>query len=460
MIRSNQKLFNFMNILSDGVLIFISFLIAYLVRFYYLEVDDSPISFYYYVATACSTVPIHLTLYMILGLYKSQRKVPFYKVLWNLTQANVFSCIFLLMGLYLLKIVHVSRLTILLFLAFEILILGLKRFLLLKILYHYRKQGYNQKHILLVGSGILAHKYLHEIHTSPELGYDVIGYVGEKSEDMPIYHLGEFDHLIKILEGLVPDEVVVAMSAEEYVQTEKIIHACEKTGTKMSMIPFYTQYFPSNPQVDFLNHMPMLQLRPIPLENFGCALLKRMVDVVGSLLLILLTAPLMGFVAIGVKCTTKGSVIFKQIRIGKDKQKFLMYKFRSMSENTAEDSTWTTANDPRKTKFGSFIRKFSLDELPQLFNVLRGEMSLIGPRPEIPFYVEKFKEEIPHYMVKHQVRPGMTGWAQVSGFRGDTSIPSRIIHDIYYIEHWTLFFDLKILWLTLWLGFMNEEKLA
>lgn len=165
--------------------------------------------------------------------------------------------------------------------------------------------------------------------------------------------------------------------------------------------------------------------------------------------------------AIGVKLTSPGPVIFKQRRIGRDKKTFSMYKFRSMRVNGGEDTVWSTNHDGRKTKFGAFMRKCSLDELPQFFNVLKGDMSLVGPRPEIPYYVERFKEDVPLYMVKHQVRPGITGWAQVNGLRGDTSIKARIEHDVYYIEHWSLMFDIEILLTTVFCGkFVNSEMLT
>jgi lipopolysaccharide/colanic/teichoic acid biosynthesis glycosyltransferase len=164
--------------------------------------------------------------------------------------------------------------------------------------------------------------------------------------------------------------------------------------------------------------------------------------------------------AIGVRLSSPGPVIFRQERVGRDKKPFHMYKFRSMRVNAKQDTCWSTDHDDRKTQFGSFLRKCSLDEFPQFFNVFKGDMSLVGPRPEVPFYVDRFKEEVPRYMVKHQVRPGITGWAQVHGFRGDTSIKGRIEHDIYYIEHWSILLDIKILLMTVFGGkFLNEEKL-
>ena len=161
---------------------------------------------------------------------------------------------------------------------------------------------------------------------------------------------------------------------------------------------------------------------------------------------------------VGIKLTSRGTVIFRQQRVGRNKKLFWMYKFRSMYENQTEKISWTSLHDPRRTGFGRFLRKFSIDELPQLFNVLKGEMSLIGPRPEIPYYVEKFAQNIPLYMVKHQIRPGMTGWAQINGYRGDTSIDKRIEHDIWYIENWSLSLDLRILVRTIFGGWINSEK--
>ena len=208
-----------------------------------------------------------------------------------------------------------------------------------------------------------------------------------------------------------------------------------------------------------MNGLPVINIRNVPLSNWINKAIKRACDIIGSLLCIIIFAIPMIITAIIIKSTSKGPLIFKQTRIGLHNREFKMYKFRSMEVQPPdkEKNAWTTMNDPRVTPIGKFIRKTSIDELPQLFNVLKGDMSLVGPRPERPFFVEKFKEEIPRYMVKHQVRPGMTGWAQVSGYRGDTSIIKRIEHDLFYIENWTLGFDIKILFLTIFKGFINKN---
>ncbi len=305
----------------------------------------------------------------------------------------------------------------------------------------------------------MAVRYTQVVHRQKEYGYLIDGYLAEHDSIPGLTYLGSVKALSKVLERRHPDEVVVALPAEEFRFTRGVIEACEKDGIKLSVIPFYAEYIPSNPQFDNIEGIPLMNIRHIPLDNWVNAAAKRMLDILGSLALIICTSPIMLIAAIGVRLSSPGPVIFKQERVGRNKKPFMMYKFRSMRVNASQDTGWSRNSDPRKTKFGAILRKFSIDELPQFFNVLKGDMSLVGPRPEVPHYVQQFKEEIPLYMVKHQVRPGITGWAQVNGLRGDTSIEERIRYDIYYIENWNFFFDLKILFLTLFKGVVNQEKL-
>ena len=226
----------------------------------------------------------------------------------------------------------------------------------------------------------------------------------------------------------------------------------------MSLIPFYSEYIPSHPEINAMGRSRLIDLRATPLDNIGWAMCKRTMDIIGSLVLIVCTSPIMLITAIGVRFSSPGPVLFRQERIGRDREPFQMLKFRSMRVTSTETTGWSTNNDPRKTRFGSFIRKYSVDELPQFFNVLRGQMSLVGPRPEVPFHVRHFKEEIPLYLVRQQVRPGITGWAQVHGLRGDTSIEERVKYDIWYIENWSLWLDIHILWKTVFGGMVNQEN--
>ena len=234
-----------------------------------------------------------------------------------------------------------------------------------------------------------------------------------------------------------------------------------KEGTHVSLIPIYNDYIPPHPEIDSFGRTRLINLRATPMDAFLGSFVKRFGDILLSFIMLVLLSPLMIVAAIGVKLSSPGPVFFRQQRVGKDKKVFSMLKFRSMRLNEEENTAWSKNIDPRKTKFGSFIRKYSIDELPQLFNVLNGDMSLVGPRPEIPFYVRQFKETVPLYLVRQQVRPGMTGWAQVHGLRGDTSIEERVKYDIWYIENWRLLLDVRILFMTIFRGaFKNDEKLA
>ena len=239
-----------------------------------------------------------------------------------------------------------------------------------------------------------------------------------------------------------------------------MISDCEKNGVRYSVIPFYNDVLSANPQIDVIGRSKLMRLRTNAQDNVGLAFVKRLFDILASGLGMIVLSPLLLVLAIGVKLSSPGPILFRQERVGYNRRSFMMLKFRSMRVNAEENTAWTKDSDPRKTKFGSFIRKFSLDELPQLWNVFVGDMSLVGPRPELPYFVEQFRETIPLYMVKHQVRPGITGWAQVNGYRGDTSIEKRIEYDIWYIDNWSPLLDLKILFMTAFGGMMNTEKLA
>ena len=235
--------------------------------------------------------------------------------------------------------------------------------------------------------------------------------------------------------------------------------ACEKSGVHTKFIPDYNNIIPTKPYTEDLMGLPVIHIRYVPLTDSFNAALKRVIDLFGAVVALILFSPIMLLTAIAIRLTSPGPIIFSQERIGRHNKPFKMYKFRSMELQPPEEEKkeWTVQSDPRITGVGRLIRRMSIDELPQLINVLRGDMSLVGPRPERPFFVEQFKEEIPRYMVKHQVRPGMTGWAQINGYRGDTSIRKRIEHDLYYIENWTVGFDFKILFLTFFKGFINRN---
>lgn len=460
MIKENQKTLNYINIILDAIILFISMPISFWTRFHLFDNGVVTVPLESYIKLVLLLIPVHLAILATMGLYESLRNKRLHWELWRLLLACILDFILIQTALFLYKEVHFSRGTLILFFVVSFLVSSIKRIVLRYTLRYYRSKGYNLKHVVLVGDSEMALQYVEKITSKKDFGYTIDGYVADKPFIANILYYGKIENLSRIVSRNHTDEVVAALSPEQILYTKDIINICEKEGVKLSLIPFYAEYMPSNPEFDNIDGIPLMNIRHIPLDNWLNAVLKRLVDIIGSLILIIVTSPVMLFAVIGVKLSSPGPIIFAQERVGLNKKKFKMYKFRSMRVNDAQTTGWSTNKDPRKTKFGAFIRKCSIDELPQFFNVLKGDMSLVGPRPELPHFVDKFKEEIPLYMVKHQVRPGITGWAQVNGFRGDTSIEGRIKCDIYYIENWNFFFDIKILLMTAFGGMFNKEKLS
>jgi Undecaprenyl-phosphate glucose phosphotransferase len=422
-----------------------------------------PIEIYAQWSLIYGSIAVFLSYFV--NFYTPKRKKRFSYELFTIIQVYTISLLILLSFLFIFKELDVSRSYLLLFLVNNILVISFYRYVLKNTLKSLREKGFNKQFVLILGAGTLGKRFYKKLQAHPELGYEAIGFLDDhltEHEDQernmkPI--LGQVDELQEILEKLLIDEVIIALPLTAHSKYGKIISICEKAGVKTLIIPDYYDYLPSKPYFDNFAGMPLINVRDIPLDEFRNRFLKRAFDIIFSLLAILITLPLLIVISIGIKATSPGPIIFKQERVGLNRRNFMMYKFRSMRVQTEADSDtkWTVENDPRKTKFGSFLRKTSLDELPQFFNVLFGHMSVVGPRPERPYFVEQFKEEIPKYMVKHHIRPGITGWAQASGLRGDTSIEERIQHDIFYIENWTFIFDIKIIIKTIVNGFVNKN---
>lgn len=457
MIKENQKLFNRLNIITDAAAAFLAITAAFLLVFSLLDFDRNyPLSDYFKLLLIF--VPLQLVTYGCMGLYDSFRSKRFSTELGRLTAAFVLDGLALTALLYVARIINFSRWALAIFLLLDFLLVTVKRYILRKTLRKFRESGYNRKYVLIVGSGQAAQDYLSTIRRERWLGLECAGFVA--GSQLPHAKcMGGYDSLLSVLEERSYDEVVCALDADESELLGNVVEACELTGTKISVIPSIYRYMSASPAIDMVGDIPLMNIRRIPLDNVGNAALKRTVDIVGSLMLLVLTSPLMLISMAVIKLTMGGNVIFRQKRVGLNKKVFTMYKLKSMRDSRESDTAWSTDSDPRRTRFGAFIRKFSIDELPQLVNVLKGEMSLVGPRPEIPFYVSDFKDKIPMYMIKHQVKPGMTGLAQINGYRGDTSIEKRIQYDVQYIENWTFFLDISILLRTALSGFMNKEKL-
>lgn len=333
-----------------------------------------------------------------------------------------------------------------------------KKITMMTVLHGLRSNQKNIKYILVMtDSQEMVDGYLEEIHRNPQYGYSVIGYIGNLNV-VGLPHLGTTADLDHVLKEFRPDEVVMAFDTVRKKVISKYISICDDNCIKVLFVPSVCGYFKAQRQISQVGNLPLIDIRSNPLDNLSNQMMKRAMDVVLSLILIILTSPLMLITAIGVKLSSPGPILFKQRRVGKDNREFTIYKFRSMKVNPEQQTGWSNENDDRKTRFGTFIRKFALDELPQFYNVLIGDMSLVGPRPEVPFYVEKFRKEIPLYMLKHTLRPGITGLAQIKGLRGDTSIQARIEEDINYIENWSFWGDIRILLLTPFHAINRHEK--
>lgn len=466
MIKENQKRLNRLHVLLDALVIFISYLIAYLIMYYN---DDAilALSAQVYFSALIIIIPLFLILYEFFELYTPKRISGRRSEIANISRANTIGVLIVTLALYLggknMNMHHFSRRLVIIFYILTNVLMVFERGFIRSFLMSIRTKGYNQKHVLLIGYSRAAEGYIDRVKQNPEWGYNIRGILDDHKERGYCYNgvkvIGTISNLHMILEMNVLDEIAITLSIKEYEHLEAIVNDCEKSGVHTKFIPDYNNFIPTIPYIEDLQGLPVINIRHVPLTELHNAYIKRIVDIFGALFGIIVFSPVMIVTAILVKLTDGGPIIYAQERVGLHNKPFKMYKFRSMAvqKPSEEKSKWTTPNDPRVTAVGRFIRKTSIDEMPQFFNVLSGNMSLVGPRPERPFYVEKFREEIPHYMIKHQVRPGLTGWAQVNGFRGDTSIQKRIDHDLYYIENWTLGFDFKIMFLTIFKGFINKN---
>ena len=470
MIKDNQKRLNRMHVLLDILVTVVAYALAWFIVISgkVLPLDEGVLKPQVYFMALIFIVPIYLILYASFHLYVPKRIQGRRSELANICKANVIGLMlftFVLFGLrrFVSHLSYFSTKMILAFFAANIILLEAERISIRIFLRSLRTNGYNQKHVLLIGYSRAAEGFIDRVSVNPEWGYHVQGILDDHRPAGFAYKkvqvLGPTNHLEDFLASNTLDEIAITLSIKEYSNLEQIVAACEKSGVHTKFIPDYNNIIPTIPYMEDLQGLPVSHIRHVPLTGVFNATMKRIVDLAGALFGLIVFSPLMLVTALLIKITSPGPVLFSQERIGLHNRPFKMYKFRSMEvqDPGRERSQWTTPHDPRVTPVGRFIRKTSIDEMPQFFNVLIGDMSLVGPRPERPLFVEKFKEEIPRYMIKHQVRPGLTGWAQVNGYRGDTSIRKRIEYDLFYIENWSLALDIKILFMTIFKGFVNKN---
>ncbi|MDX1614406.1 MAG: undecaprenyl-phosphate glucose phosphotransferase [Candidatus Promineifilaceae bacterium] len=323
-----------------------------------------------------------------------------------------------------------------------------------------RDRGVGKDRLLVVGTGEVARMILQRIQWSPQLGYELVGVVnGDRGQprllDVPI--LGEPEELPELIEQYDVDEVIIAMPEQGHREVVRVISYCERGRVSIKVFPDFFQFIASEAGIDDLGGLPLLAVRDYAMRGY-MLFFKRLTDIVGAAVGLIVFSPLMMLTALAIKLESPGPVFFIQERMGLDGKPFLMIKFRSMRQDAEKGGPgWTTDDDPRRTGLGRLLRKIDIDELPQFINVLLGEMSLVGPRPEQPYYVNLFRESVPRYMERHREKAGMTGWAQVNGLRGDTSIVERTKYDIWYTENWSILLDIKILVRTAWQVFTGRS---
>lgn len=451
MIKEHQKSFMLISFILDIIVVVFALILAYYIRFkttLFGPIGSTLPDYMYIIFTIGLVIPTYVITYYIFGMYNYYRSKDNIPEFSTIIKANIISFLFMVTVLFIIHQPNFSRKMLIVLLILNIIFTILEKMLLHYFLRRIRLKEKNLKHILVIGNDELAFRYAEIISKNKHMGYKINGFIGTSKQlgnfKMNIPFIGTFANIDNIIKKNSFDTVIIAINLKFYEHLTELVNICEENGIKAEIIPDYYRYIPARASVDMIDDLPIINIRYVPLDNPINKFLKRIFDITISIFIILITSPLLIIVAIIIKVTSPGSVIFKQTRIGFNGEKFIMYKFRSMINVNNEEIRWTTRDDNRKTKFGSFIRKTSIDELPQFFNVIKGDMSIIGPRPERPYFVNEFRKSIPKYMVKHQVKPGITGLAQIRGCRGDTSIEKRIEYDIYYVENWNFTLDFII----------------
>jgi Undecaprenyl-phosphate glucose phosphotransferase len=453
-----------MQVLRDAVVVAFTFVVAYYVRFSFPTVFP-----FFTVSPRQEAIWVGLMLMVVwpaigwmAGLYVSRRSRSVAAEFFDVSKASFIAFLVLVTLAYFTRDERFSRGILVMWAVFSIVMVGTARVASRVLLRAIRSQGYNLRHVVIVGTGDLARRVAGLIRQQGSLGMRAVGVVAPNNEraktkiaNLPL--LGKVSDLHQILEQHSVDQVIVALPIEKLGALKEIMNMLSREPVDVRVIPDFYQYMTLCGSVEELGGLPIINLQATPLIGWNL-IAKRTFDVLVSSLLLAAAAPLFALMAAIIKRASPGPVFYRQERVGMDGRHFKMVKLRTMRVDAeALGAQMTTPDDPRRTPLGSFMRRSSIDELPQLWNVLMGDMSLVGPRPERPCFIETFKRDIPRYALRHKIKAGMTGWAQVHGMRGNTSIAKRIELDLYYIENWSLLLDVKILARTLFGGFLSPN---
>ncbi|MFS4461096.1 undecaprenyl-phosphate glucose phosphotransferase [Bdellovibrio sp. HCB2-146] len=458
MLKQNERSFSYIQKLVDFTVATLSWYGLYVIRFELLPNGQKGLELAFLKA-GCVVGLLTIYFFARAGLYRSYRMSSRYEELAKVFRANTLASVTLVVLIYFLADGRMSRSVVLGYYLFSTMIFLFSKVAVRSFLRLMRSRGRNLRHIVVVGSGLAIERYVTKITQFRESGIHIMCWVDSSglAEKFGIREIG-IEEISATLEAQ-PDSIVIGYQGVDAVKVDQVLNKIYNNVVPIVILPDLS-YFRVACSFDYLAGVPAFVMNQ---PNFSSVdiISKRVFDIVATGIGLILISPVLLFLAAGVRLSSPGPIFFGQERIGLDGRRFKMWKFRSMKVggHVAESGVpgWTVKDDPRKTKFGSFIRATSLDELPQLWNVFVGDMSLVGPRPEQPYYVEKFRNEIPAYMLRHKMKAGITGWAQVNGWRGDTSLHKRIECDLYYIRHWSLWFDIKILFLTFWKGFINKN---
>ncbi len=462
MLKAHSRLFEHLTLVGDLTLIAATWLLAYYLRFYL-----GPVPVYRgippltpYLVLLIPILVVWAIAFRAFGLYRPRRLGSRLEEVRDVTKASTVGVLVLVTLTFFARSYDFSRVVIAYFWVISVAAVSGYRALFREALRIARRRGHNLRYALLVGGGELARTVVARLRERPDVGIQILGLVGDDKDraDLGVRRLGGYGDLRATLDQESVDHVILALPHEDYARVGMILEEIGDEPVTIHFVPDLLRFTSLRGGVEEFEGLPFIHLRESPLHGWNLVL-KRGFDLVLGSLALLLAAPLMLLIALAIKLASRGPVLYRQERMGLDGQRFWMLKFRTM-EVDAEAETgpvWAAPGDPRRTRLGKILRSWSLDELPQLFNVFKGEMSLVGPRPERPVFVEQFRRQIPRYMLRHKVKSGITGWAQVNGWRGSTSLEKRIEYDLYYIERWSLAFDLRILWLTLRDGLWNQH---
>lgn len=465
MLKQRSQLFEFLFMAADLLVVSVAWIAAYWLRFEFelLPADKGVPLFKNYYSMLFVIWLIWAFIFKRFGLYRPMRGAKPRKEIWLLLNANALALVVFIALTFLIreKSVPFSRLVFILFGVLVTLGTILQRSFLRYMLREVRRRGYNLRYLLIVGASQLAGDIASRIRKRRELGIEVVGCLSKDGSEVRgprgIPVVGKYDDLEKCLKKMEVDQLVVALPIEDSHCLPQVLSSIGDSLVDVRVIPDLQGFSTLGNSIEDFEGLPVISLRTSPLEGVN-RISKRALDIVVATLALMVLAPLMIVISIIIKLSSRGPLLYSQERVSLDGSPFKIYKFRTMTADAESSGPgWTTPKDSRVTGIGKILRALSLDELPQLFNVLKGDMSIVGPRPERPVFIEEFRKRIPHYMLRHKVPAGMTGWAQVHGWRGDTSIERRIEHDLYYIENWSLVLDIKILIMTVFRGFVNRN---